>query len=190
MRPILLLDNRDSFVWNLAQAFQILGERIEVVRSDAITADAIGADPPRALVVSPGPGHPTRAGNTVSIIRALSGGVASLGVCLGHQAIAVAFGGKLYRAAPCHGKPWAIDHESTGLFTGLPSPLQACRYHSLAVHAETLPDDLAVDARNPEGLIMSLRHRSHPTYGLQFHPESFRTPRGLDLLRNFLAVCS
>ena len=186
MNTVLLLDNKDSFVWNLAQAFEILGRDVVVVRSDAIDAAEIAADPPQALVISPGPGWPEHAGNSVAIVQELSGRIPILGVCLGHQAIAVGFGGQVFRAPPCHGKPWPINHRGTGLFVDLPNPLQACRYHSLAVDADTLPEDLYADAWNPEGLIMSLRHRTHQTFGVQFHPESFRTPDGLDLLKNFL----
>lgn len=186
LKTVLLLDNRDSFVWNLAQALQILGARVEVVRSDATSPADIVARSPRALVISPGPGHPDSAGNSVAIVRELSGPIPILGVCLGHQVIAVAFGGSITRAHPCHGKPKPVQHEGSGLFEDLPNPLVACRYHSLVVERETLPEHLRVDAWNDEGLIMGLRHRSHPTYGVQFHPESFRSSQGPKLLRNFL----
>ena len=188
MKTVLLLDNRDSFVWNLAQALQVLGTRVEVVRSDATTAAEIASESTRAVVISPGPGHPDSAGNSVPIVRELSGRIPILGVCLGHQAIAVAFGGRITRTRPCHGKPRPVRHEGAGLFENLPNPLVACRYHSLVVERDSLPEDLEVDAWNEEGLIMGFRHRSHPTYGVQFHPESFRSDQGPRLLRNFLEV--
>lgn len=188
MSTLLLLDNRDSFVWNLAQAFQTLGQEVRVVRSDHLGLADVDRDLPRAMVVSPGPGHPDSAGNSVALIRHLSGRIPILGVCLGHQAIAMAFGGEVQRVPPCHGKPWHVQHQGAGLYAGLPNPFQACRYHSLAVAEASLPDSLTVDATNPEGLIMGLRHRRHPTFGVQFHPESFRTPAGPDLLKNFLEV--
>jgi anthranilate synthase/aminodeoxychorismate synthase-like glutamine amidotransferase len=188
LSTVLLLDNKDSFVWNLAQAFQILGLDVHVVRS-GVASDATVEDlKPGRIVISPGPGLPEGAGNSVALIREWSGRLPILGVCLGHQAIATAFGGSVFRAPPCHGKPWPIEHENSGLFANLPNPLTACRYHSLAVNPDDLPDCLIVDATTAEGLIMGLRHRSHPTFGLQFHPESFRTPAGLDVLRNFLEV--
>jgi anthranilate synthase component II len=191
---VLLLDNKDSFVWNLAQALQVLGEDVRVVRSHAIddpTVDAtVANNGTTRIVISPGPGRPENAGNSVAIVRRWSGRLPILGVCLGHQAIARAFGGSVFRSPPCHGKPWPIEHENSGLFANLPNPLTACRYHSLAVSCANLPDCLIVDAKSAEGLIMGLRHRAHPTFGLQFHPESFRTPLGLDILRNFLEVAT
>jgi anthranilate synthase component II len=187
---VLLLDNKDSFVWNLAQALQILGEDVRVVRSDAAVDSTVDSSGATRIVISPGPGRPENAGNSVAIVRRWSGRLPILGVCLGHQAIARAFGGSVVRSPPCHGKPWPIEHENSGLFANLPNPLTACRYHSLTVSPANLPDCLIVDAKSAEGLIMGMRHRTHPTFGLQFHPESFRTPLGLDLLRNFLEVNS
>ncbi len=186
LSTLLLLDNRDSFVWNLAQAFQTLGQKVTVVRSDQIDSAGIRAAAPSWLVVSPGPGHPAAAGHSVAVIGELSGQVPILGVCLGHQAIATAFGASVVRVPPCHGKPWRIDHSGTHLFQGLPNPMSACRYHSLAIAPDSLPECLQVEATNPEGVIMAVRHRGHPTYGVQFHPESFRTPSGMALLDNFL----
>jgi len=188
LNTLLLLDNKDSFVWNLAQAFQTLGIEVCVVRSDRIDVAELAADPPPAMVVSPGPGHPEAAGNSVALIQRLSGQVPILGVCLGHQAIATAFGARVIRVPPCHGKSWPVEHTGTGLFQGLPNPLQACRYHSLAVDRASLPDTLTVLASNPEGVIMGIRHQQHPTFGVQFHPESFKTPSGLDLLKNFVKI--
>jgi anthranilate synthase component 2 len=181
-----LLDNRDSFVWNLAQAFQMLGQRVTVVRSDAITVRQIEDGDARAIALSPGPGRPEDAGVCVEAVRALSGRKPILGICLGHQAICFAFGARIERSAPCHGKTSRVSHDGMGLFRDLANPLEACRYHSLAVAAATLPDPLIADARTADGIVMSVRHRSHPTYGVQFHPESFRTAQGQDLLRNFL----
>jgi anthranilate synthase component 2 len=184
--PLLLLDNKDSFVWNLAQAFQTLGQEVSVLRSEQIDIDTLDRNPPSALIVSPGPGRPETAGQSVALVQRLSGQIPILGVCLGHQAIATAFGGDIQRVDPCHGKPWPIQHNETGLFRGLPNPLQACRYHSLAVVRSSLPDILQVSATSPEGVVMAIHHRTHPTFGVQFHPESFRTPLGLGLLKNFL----
>ncbi|MGE3173127.1 MAG: aminodeoxychorismate/anthranilate synthase component II [Planctomycetota bacterium] len=181
---ILLLDNKDSFVWNLAQALQALGAEVSVVRSDRVAADAgLGA---RAVVLSPGPGRPEDAGACVALIRRCSGHRPILGVCLGHQAIAVAFGGRVERAAPCHGRTSPVRHDGTGLYAGVPDPAPFCRYHSLAVPADAVPGDLLVDARLDDGTVMGLRHRAHPTFGVQFHPESFRSPHGVRLLQNFL----
>lgn len=180
---ILLLDNKDSFVWNLAQALAALGGEVRVVRSDAIEVDAIGAA--RALVVSPGPGRPEDAGVSIAAIRRWSGALPILGVCLGHQAIGAAFGAAVVRGAPVHGRATPIVHDATGLFAGLPQPLSACRYHSLYV-AAPLPAALVATAHDEHGGVMALRHREHPTFGVQFHPESFRTPDGPRLLANFL----
>ena len=180
---ILLLDNKDSFVWNLAQALAMLGSRVRVVRSDEIGAGELGGA--RALVISPGPGRPEHAGCSVDAIRRWSGALPILGVCLGHQAIGAAFGAEVVRGAPVHGRPTPVHHDGAGLFAGLPDPLSACRYPSLYVR-EPLPDPLVATAHDDDGGLMALRHREHPTFGVQFHPESFRTPDGPRLLANFL----
>tara|TARA_R110002072_G_scaffold87129_3_gene196641 strand:- start:54251 stop:54808 length:558 start_codon:yes stop_codon:yes gene_type:complete len=180
---ILLLDNKDSFVWNLAQALQQLGAGVDVVRSDRIAIAA--AEPYRAIVISPGPGRPDKAGASMAFVRQWSGKRPILGVCLGHQAIAAAFGGDIVRGQPVHGRPTAIHHDGSGLFAGLPRPLSACRYHSLYV-AQSLPDELFATAHCDAGEIMAVQHRSHATFGVQFHPESFRSPDGERLLQNFL----
>jgi anthranilate synthase/aminodeoxychorismate synthase-like glutamine amidotransferase len=180
---ILLLDNKDSFVWNLAQALGELGAAVRVVRSDRIGVEELASA--SALVVSPGPGRPEEAGCSMAAIQRWSGTKPILGVCLGHQAIGSAFGGVVRRGPPMHGRTSPIEHDGTGLFAGLPRPFAACRYHSLYV-ADPLPPDLVATARLADGALMALRHRTEPTFGVQFHPESFRTPAGPRLLANFL----
>jgi para-aminobenzoate synthetase component 2 len=180
---ILLLDNKDSFVWNLAQALQALGAEVQVVRSDALTVEQAGRC--RALVLSPGPGRPEDAGICVAAVRRWTGARPILGVCLGHQAIGAAFGAPVDRGPPVHGRASPVVHDGTGLFAGLPNPLPACRYHSLYV-GPALPAELVATAHTAAGDVMALRHRSAPTFGVQFHPESFRTPAGPRLLANFL----
>lgn len=181
---LLLLDNRDSFVWNLAQAFAALGADVEVVRSDRCELATLSRA--AALVVSPGPGHPADAGLSIAAIRTYTGRLPILGVCLGHQAIGAAFGAGIDRGPPTHGIATPVHHDGKGLFAGLPDPLPAARYHSLYVR-EPLPPELAATARSADGHLMALRHRTAPTFGVQFHPESFRTPHGTRLLANFLA---
>ena len=180
---ILLLDNKDSFVWNLAQALEQLGAGVDVVRSDGISVAA--AEPFQAIVISPGPGRPEDAGASVEMVRKWSGERPILGVCLGHQAIAQAFGGEIVRGPPMHGRPSDIEHEGTGLFAGLNQPLSACRYHSLYV-AQDLPRELRATAHSSSGEIMAVQHHEHATFGVQFHPESFRSEQGDQLLKNFL----
>ena len=180
---ILLLDNVDSFVWNLAQALQGLGREVAVVRSDTIDVDTCGDY--AAIVVSPGPGRPEDAGRSVEVIRRWSGRIPLFGVCLGHQAIGHAFGGTIARGEPVHGRTSPMHHDGSALFDDLPQPFDACRYHSLYV-AEPLPPALVATARTANGEVMALRHREHPTFGVQFHPESFRTAHGAQLLANFL----
>jgi anthranilate synthase/aminodeoxychorismate synthase-like glutamine amidotransferase len=192
---LLVIDNYDSFTYNLVQILgQLLREAgrtdvpLWVVRNDAVDLEDIMAMEPSAVVISPGPGRPEEAGITIPAIRALSGRTPLLGVCLGHQAIAAAFGGRVVRAGRLmHGKASPVLHQGDALFAGLPSPFMAGRYHSLLV-AEPLPEPLMVTARTPEGEIMALRHRHHPTFGIQFHPESVLTPEGVRLLRNFLRI--
>lgn len=181
---ILILDNKDSFVWNLAQALQQLGAQVRVVRSDRAALDDVASA--RALVLSPGPGRPEHAGICTAAVQRWSGHLPILGVCLGHQAIGLAFGAQIVRHIPCHGRTSAIAHDATGLFLGLPQPLLACRYHSLVVAAAGLPAELVATAHTEDGTLMAMRHRQHPTFGVQFHPESFRTPDGPSLLANFL----
>ena len=187
---ILLIDNYDSFTYNLAQLLQTLGARVEVVRNDAIDAAQVCALGPTGVVLSPGPSHPDKAGNCASILRALAGGerpVPVLGVCLGHQVIGRVFGARVERAEePVHGKAARIRHDGAGVFTGLPDPFEAARYHSLAIVESTLPPELGVTARCDDGTIMGVRHATLPIEGVQFHPESILTPAGADLLANFL----
>ncbi len=188
-RTLFLLDNYDSFTFNLFHRLGELGAKVEVVRNDALTPDkalALGLD---AVVVSPGPCDPDRAGISLRLIEAAATVCPVLGVCLGHQAIGQVFGGKVIRApAPMHGKVSLIHHDDTGLFAGLPNPFPATRYHSLIVERNSLPSTLLVNAWTEDGLIMGLRHTSLPVHGVQFHPESIETDAGHALLRNFLAL--
>jgi anthranilate synthase/aminodeoxychorismate synthase-like glutamine amidotransferase len=187
IRDVLLLDNYDSFTYNLAHGFGALGFTPHVVRADAVDPETLASDPPAALVISPGPGRPERAGHSVAAVRALSGRVPVLGVCLGHQAIAVAFGGRVIHAPkPAHGFASSIEHDGGCPFEGVPAAMRAGRYHSLVVDEAELPDALTVCARTTDGLVMALRHKTHPTIGLQFHPESVLTKSGPDILGNFL----
>ena len=182
---LLMLDNYDSFTYNLVHLFQELGVEVQVFRNDAITPDEAEALSPTHLVVSPGPGRPEDAGVSVELIRRLGPTVPTLGVCLGHQAIVEAFGGEIGQArALLHGKSSPVEHDGKGVFAGLPDPFEAGRYHSLA--ALTVPDDLEITARTPDGEVMGVRHRELPIEGVQFHPESVLTPLGPSLARNFL----
>jgi para-aminobenzoate synthetase component II len=184
---IVILDNRDSFVFNLAHRFEELGKSSVVVRSDAIDLETLQDWDPAALVISPGPGHPAQAGISVAAIEVFSGKIPILGVCLGHQAIGQAFGGRVVPSGrPRHGMASSILHDGTGIFDGLPSPFDAARYHSLIVESP-LPQCLVATAWT-DGFVMALAHRSHPTFGVQFHPESILTTAGYGLLANFLAL--
>ena len=185
---ILLLDNYDSFTFNLYQALSELGAEVLVRRNDAVTVDDVEELAPMldGIVISPGPCTPGEAGISVPLVRRLAGTVPILGVCLGHQAIGAAFGGRITRAPKLmHGKVSMIAHDGAGVFAGLPNPFQATRYHSLIVERSTLPFELEITAE-ADGLVMGLRHRSLPVEGVQFHPESILTPAGNDLLANFL----
>jgi anthranilate synthase component 2 len=192
---LLLIDNYDSFTWNLVQR---LGEidpslNVEVYRNDCIDGDAIAAKQPSHILISPGPCTPDEAGISCDVVRRFAGRMPILGVCLGHQAIGQVFGGKIVAAQQLmHGKVDQIEHNGTGIFTGLPSPITATRYHSLVIEPSTLPQDFTVDAwaAAPHGRkeIMAIRHRELPVYGVQFHPESFLTPDGHEILKAFLAT--
>jgi anthranilate synthase/aminodeoxychorismate synthase-like glutamine amidotransferase len=184
---VLLLDNYDSFTFNLFQGLRMLGAEVVVRRNDEIDVDCAVRMNPTHLIVSPGPGRPERAGKSMAVIRALMTRVPVLGVCLGHQAVAGVSGAKVGSAMQLmHGKTSAVYHDGRTLYEGLPNPFQAGRYHSLAVVEDSLPDELAVSAYTSDGEIMGLRHRSLPVEGVQFHPESVLTPEGQRLLRNFL----
>ena len=182
---ILLVDNYDSFTYNLAHLLAELGAEVDVRRNNAVSADEAERLAPSHLVVSPGPGRPAEAGATLEILRRLSPRVPTLGVCLGHQAIVEVFGGEVGAArALVHGKADAVLHDGRGVFAGLPERFDAARYHSLA--ATGIPDSLEVSARSPDGEVMAVRHRELPVDGVQFHPESVLTPLGPELVRNFL----
>ena len=185
---VLVIDNYDSFVYNLVQYLGELGAEPVVHRSDTFTLDDIEALAPDAVLISPGPGRPEDAGLSNQVITTFAGRVPILGVCLGHQCIGQVYGGEVVRAPSImHGKTSAIQHEGGGVFAGLPSPLEATRYHSLVVAADSIPDVLEVTARTEDGVVMGLRHRELDVEGVQFHPESILTEHGHDLLRNFLA---
>ncbi|GJE74600.1 MULTISPECIES: anthranilate synthase component II [Methylorubrum] len=185
---ILVVDNYDSFVFNVVRYFEELGETVDVVRNDALDVSGIRARAPEAVVISPGPCTPAEAGVSLPAIRELSGEVPILGVCLGHQAIGAAFGGRVERAGrPLHGQATPIRHGGEGLFAGLPQPMQVGRYHSLIVTpTPEMERQLSVDAVSSEGEVMALSHRAHPTWGIQFHPESVLTENGHALFANFL----
>ncbi len=186
---ILVIDNYDSFTFNLVQYFQELSVDVVVCRNDCITVDEIADRNPDAVVISPGPGGPSDAGISVEVIERLGDRIPILGVCLGHQSIGAAFGGRVVRAERLmHGKTSRIFSQGNGLFSGMEIPFEACRYHSLIVDRDTLPDCLEITAQTERGEVMGLRHRSKPIYGVQFHPESILTPEGKRLLRNFLDI--
>ena len=189
---LLMIDNYDSFTYNLVQYLGELGADVDVVRNDVEDVDTLMARRPSGLVVSPGPGEPTAAGVSVEAVeRFASAGIPVLGVCLGHQAIGVAFGGRIVRARSImHGKTSEIGHSGQGIFAGLPQPFEATRYHSLVIERESCPDVLEVTARTADGEIMGVRHRELPVEGVQFHPESILTTVGKQLLANFLARCA
>jgi len=186
---ILLIDNYDSFTYNLAQFLGQLGEKLEVRRNDQITLDEIARKKPDRIVISPGPGVPEKAGICIDVIRRFAGQIPMLGVCLGHQGIGHAFGGKVIRAPHImHGKTSRIHHDKKTIFNKLPQDFVATRYHSLIVERESLPAELEISAESEDGLIMGLRHRKLRVEGVQFHPESILTEVGMDMLRNFISL--
>ena len=188
---LLVLDNYDSFTFNLVQYLGEFGVDVDVVRNDVITVDGVATMAPAAIVISPGPCTPSDAGISVPLVRQLGATIPILGVCLGHQAIVEAYGGKVVRAGRVmHGKTSQVLHDGTDLFSGLPSPLEVMRYHSLIAAPSTLPRDLVVTAvaQDDASEIHAVRHRKYPVWGVQFHPESVMTPRGKDLLANFLGL--
>ena len=184
---ILLIDNYDSFVYNLDRYLQRLGHTTLVVRSDAVSADSIVRLKPEAIVISPGPKDPDDAGCSMEVVRRFTGTIPILGVCLGHQAIAQSLGARIIRAPfPIHGRASWVHHRDSRLMTGLASPLQVGRYHSLVIDPETMPDSLRATAWTDDGIIMAIEHREHPVFGVQFHPESILTPYGYEILAAFL----
>ena len=186
---ILMVDNFDSFVFNLVQYMREFEVEVDVVRNNNVNHDMIDSDIYGAIVISPGPGNPTDAGATKEVIKKYAPKMPILGVCLGHQAIGEVYGAKVIRAPkPMHGKTSLISHDGNGLFAGIPNPMTATRYHSLIVDEGTVPPDLLITARSEDGLIMGMKHRSYDLYGVQFHPESILTADGKNLIRNFLAI--
>ncbi len=185
---VFVLDNYDSFTYNLVDYIATAGAEVRVERNDAVSADAVDAWAPTHLVVSPGPGTPADAGVSAALIERAAGRIPVLGVCLGHQVICELYGGTIDRAGRIvHGKPDQVSHDGSPLYAGIPSPFEAGRYHSLAVVGE-VPADLEVTARTPDGEVMGVRHRAHAVHGVQFHPESVLTPHGRTLIGNFLAM--
>jgi anthranilate synthase component II len=186
---LLMIDNYDSFTYNLVQYFGILGEEVKVFRNDRITLEEIETLAPERIVISPGPCSPAEAGISMPLISRFAGEIPILGVCLGHQSIGAAFGGNVIRSDYLmHGKTSSIHHDGKGLFASLPNPFQATRYHSLVVERSSLPECLEMTAWVEEGEIMGLRHREHPVWGVQFHPESILTEKGIEILKNFLEM--
>jgi anthranilate synthase component 2 len=185
---ILVVDHYDSFTYNLVQLIESLGEQTEVVKSDAEPAEALVERSPSAVILSPGPGRPEDAGTFPALLELLPDETPVLGVCLGHQALGIAAGGVVERAAPVHGKASLVHHTGTGIFAGVPEPFEAARYHSLVVRREGFPDSLELTAWSDDGLVMGEQHRELPRFGVQFHPESILTPDGPTIVRNFLAL--
>lgn len=185
----LLIDNYDSFTYNLVHFLGELGATVEVRRNDTLTPNEAMAMRPEGIVISPGPCDPDRAGICLDLIAKAAGHVPIFGVCLGHQCIGQYFGGRIVRAlAPMHGKLSAIEHQNSGVFEDLPSPFQATRYHSLVIDPKSMPDELLVTARSEDGVVQGIAHRNFPIHGVQFHPESIATQHGHTLLRNFLSI--
>ena len=188
---ILMIDNYDSFTYNLVQAFRELGADMQVIRNDQIDVDGIRALAPAAIILSPGPGNPDSAGVTLAAIKEFAGKVPLFGVCLGHQSIAQAFGGRIVHAKRLmHGKTSRIHHDGRGVFAGLEQDFPAMRYHSLAVERESLPDCFEISATSEDGEIMGLRHKTLPIESVQYHPESIGTPEGMRQMRNFIRMAS
>lgn len=184
---VFLLDNYDSFTWNVVQLLGRIGAEVNVARNDEVTVAEVRAMAADAIVISPGPSRPETAGISVELVRELGPSVPMLGICLGHQAIGVAYGASVIRVPPVHGKTAAVHHEGAGSFGSLPSPIVAARYHSLAIDPASLPPELEVTARSDDGVVMGVRHRSHPVEGFQFHPESILTEDGEALMSAFLS---
>ena len=191
MTRVLVIDNYDSFTWNLVHLLGPLATSVEVVRNDALTADEVLASPPDAIVLSPGPCTPNEAGICLDLVKRASPGIPTFGVCLGLQTIGQAFGGTVSRAPlPMHGKVSDVEHQGQAVFRGINGPFRATRYHSLIVDRETCPPDLAVTAETPDGLIMGLSHKTLPIHGVQFHPESILSEHGATIMRNFFDLAA
>jgi anthranilate synthase/aminodeoxychorismate synthase-like glutamine amidotransferase len=188
---LLVIDNYDSFTYNLVQFLGELGAEPVVCRNDQITVEQIAKADYRGLVISPGPGEPKGAGVTLAAIRQLAGSLPILGVCLGHQAIGEAFGGRIVRAPrPIHGKASVVKHDGRGIFAGVPQDLEVARYHSLVIEPQSCPAELEITASTTDGIIMGVRHRTYPIEGVQFHPESVLTSNGMQILANFVRLCA
>ncbi len=185
---VALIDNYDSFTFNVVHALGVQGATIDVIRNDTMSAAELLARGHQAIVISPGPATPDQAGISLDVIRLAAGRIPLFGVCLGHQAIGQAFGGQVIRATPMHGKLSRINHDGKGLFRGINGPLEVTRYHSLVVEAASMPEDLLATARSEDGLVMALQHRAKPIYGVQFHPESIATEQGAQICGNFLML--
>ena len=187
---ILIIDNYDSFTFNLVQFVGELGADPVVFRNDALAVDAVRARAPRGIIISPGPGRPEDAGISIDVVRELGSEIPILGVCLGHQVIVASYGGTIGRAPEqVHGKTVSLRHDGTGLFAGVKTPFQAGRYHSLIALGDTIPEELEVTVATEDGLVMAVRHRSDAVFGVQFHPESILTDDGKTVLKNFLMIC-
>jgi anthranilate synthase component 2 len=191
MPKVALVDNYDSFTWNLVHAIGMLGAEVEVHRNDKITVDALAAARPDAIVISPGPCTPNEAGISLEVVQRLGDRMPILGVCLGHQAIGAAYGGDVVRApVPVHGKLSTIKHKGQGVLRGINAPFEATRYHSLVVKRDTMPADLEVTAETDDGLVMAISHKRLPVHGVQFHPESIASEHGQTILKNFLDLAA
>ena len=191
MTKLLLIDNYDSFTYNLLHYFAELGAEVEVIRNDAMSPAQVLASKPDGIVISPGPSDPDHAGICLQVIEqnaALPSPIPLFGVCLGHQSIGQVFGGKIIRHEPMHGKVSTINHDGTGLFDGLKNPLEVTRYHSLIIERDSLPESLQITAETKDGVIMGIAHQTLPFYGVQFHPESIASQQGHELLDNFLKI--
>lgn len=190
MPKIALVDNYDSFTWNLVHALGMLGADVDVYRNDQVTVDEIEATHPDAIVISPGPCTPKEAGISIELVKRLGGSTPILGVCLGHQAIGAAYGGDIVRAEPVHGKLSRIHHEGKSVLRGIDDNFEATRYHSLVVRRDTMPKEIDVTAETDDGLVMGLSHKSYPVHGVQFHPESIASQHGQTILKNFLDLAA
>ena len=191
MPKVTLVDNYDSFTWNLVHALGALGADVDVRRNDAITVDEIAAAKPDAIVISPGPGTPEESGISLEVVRRLGGSTPIFGVCLGNQTIGQVYGGKVVRGPePVHGKLSQVVHEGKTVFRGINGPFEATRYHSLVVDRKTVPGELDITAETRDGLVMALSHKSHPVHGVQFHPESIASEHGQTILKNFLDLAA